>query len=113
MRLAKSNAFAKIFHLFGILSPRSYFSSTLKNLTNLLEDNPKATVRYRFTLNKGEVVQFPSACQQLQVLSGTVWITVNGDDIILSSGKKIAIPLHKDIVVISALGSVPLIVEAV
>ena len=52
-----------------------------------------------------------SQAGQVQVLSGTAWATVAGEDIILPQGKKMSISSGKDVVVVSPLGDLPLVLE--
>lgn len=65
-----------------------------------------------FTLRKGEVFRLPLAFREVQVLSGVAWITVAGEDIILTCKEKASLLLNKDEAIISALSDAPLILEA-
>jgi hypothetical protein len=65
-----------------------------------------------FTLYKGEVFRIPSTCREVQVLSGVAWITVAGEDIILTYKQKASFALNKDEAVVSSLSDVPLILKA-
>lgn len=46
------------------------------------------------------------------MLSGVAWITVAGEDIILTYKQKASLALNKDEVIVSSLSDVPLILEA-
>jgi hypothetical protein len=63
----------------------------------------------RIILMKDEVYRLPQTHRQIQVLSGTAWITVDKQDIILNSSETASLPSSKNPVVISALNNVPLI----
>ena len=63
----------------------------------------------RIILMKDEVYRLPQTHRQIQVLSGTAWITLDKQDIILNSPEKTLLPSSKNAVVISALNNVPLI----
>ena len=122
MLLAISNGLARIFHSSTISNlvgfPRGKYREIdsshrllcrFRTFTNLLKGNLKSPIRYRLLLQAGEVFRFPE-CQEFHVLSGVAWITVAGEDIILTSQEKALLSSHKD-AVISALGKVPLILE--
>lgn len=63
----------------------------------------------RIILMKDEVYRLPQIHRQIQVLSGTAWITLDKQDIILNSPEKTLLPSSKNAAVISALNNVPLI----
>jgi hypothetical protein len=65
-----------------------------------------------FTLCKDEVFRIPSTCREVQVLSGVAWITVAGEDIILTYKQKASLVLNKDEPIVSSLSDVPLILAA-
>ena len=66
-----------------------------------------------FIIRKSEVFRLPSACREVQVLSGVAWITVAGKDIILTCQEpKESLPLNQDFALVSALSDVPLILAA-
>lgn len=65
-----------------------------------------------FTICKGKLFRIPSGCRQVQVLSGVAWITVAGEDIILTYKQKASLALNKDEAIVSSLSDVPLILEA-
>jgi hypothetical protein len=63
----------------------------------------------RIIVMKDEVYRLPQTHRQIQVISGTAWITLDKQDIILDSPEKVSLPSSKNAVVISALNNVPLI----
>ena len=105
MRFDISNALAKILYLSSVSSSVNSHSDRFRTLTNL-----KSTVR-RLTIYKGEVFRLPSVCREIHVLSGVAWITVAGEDIILTSEKKASLASKKDSAIISALGNMPLLLK--
>jgi hypothetical protein len=111
MRLGMSNTITKNFPFSRILSYLGYCSNRLRNLNSLFEDNLKSLVAVQFTLAKGEVLRIPSACQKVHVLSGMAWLTVAGEDIILTAGEKVALGSYQGIAILSALGEMPLLLE--
>lgn len=113
MRSATSNPFAKIFLLSAVSSLVSSCSNRFRTLNTLIKGHQKSAICYRFTLNKGELFRFPSECREVHVLSGVAWLTVGGEDIILTAERKASIPSNKDFALISALGDVPLILEVI
>ncbi|WP_293318268.1 hypothetical protein [Microcoleus sp. PH2017_15_JOR_U_A] len=58
---------------------------------------------------KNEVYRLPQNHQEIQVLSGIAWITLDKQDIILHSPEKSSLPPSKNFAVISALNNMPLI----
>jgi hypothetical protein len=111
MRSAMSNTSAKTFNLSTLSNPLNSCSNRFSPLTNLFKDNLKSLVPYRFTLKKGEVFRVPSECKELQVLSGVAWITLGGQDIILSSGQTASLESNKGFAILSVLGKAPLTLE--
>lgn len=67
----------------------------------------------RFTLEKNQVFRLPKTYREVQVVSGTAWITVDREDIIVRSGEKASLPNPQNFAVISALSQTPLILEAI
>lgn len=65
-----------------------------------------------FNLYEHEVFRIPSAYREVQVLSGVAWITVAGEDIILSYKEKASLALNKDEAIVSSLSDIPLILAA-
>jgi hypothetical protein len=60
-------------------------------------------------LSKNHVHALKCAARALWVMSGSAWITFDGQDIIVHSGDQIALTSNSDPVIISALGDHPLI----
>ncbi|MEG4516133.1 MULTISPECIES: hypothetical protein [unclassified Microcoleus] len=63
----------------------------------------------RIILKGNEVYRLPQTNQEIQVLSGIAWITLDQQDIILHSQEKASLPPSKNFAVISALNNMPLI----
>ncbi len=63
----------------------------------------------RIILMKNEVYRVPQTHREVQVLSGTAWITLDKKDIILHSSEQASLPFSKNPVLISALNNMPLI----
>ncbi|MBW3586986.1 MAG: hypothetical protein KY448_14420 [Cyanobacteria bacterium 0813] len=63
----------------------------------------------RIILMENEVYRLPHTHQEIQVLSGIAWITLDQQDIILQSPEKASLPPSKNFAVISALNNMPLI----
>lgn len=74
----------------------------------MLKHNSQLTA---IKLENNQVFKLPQAYREVQVLSGTAWITVDQQDIILRCGEKTAIPSSNNFAVISALTKNPLIFE--
>lgn len=68
-------------------------------------------IAYRLTLQKDEVMKLPKGYREVQVLSGTAWISIEKKDIILKSGEKVTLPSSKELAVISALSKGPALLE--
>jgi len=62
-------------------------------------------------IENNQVFKLPKAYREVQVLSGTAWITVERKDIVLRSGEKVYLPSSKNFALISALTKVPLMLE--
>lgn len=84
--------------------------STLRNLAKNHIDCVKLLLR--FVLYKDEVLRLPDGCKEIRILSGNAWITINGEDIMLTQGEKRVITPHKDMVLVSTLRDIPLVFEA-
>lgn len=65
----------------------------------------------RLILRHNEVLRLPPAGQELQVIWGVAWITVNGRDIFLASGERLRLPTRGDTALVSALGRQSVILE--
>lgn len=112
MRLGMSNTFAK--NLTSALL--SYLGSWLmrSRVFKQLFHNPVQSLFPKLlTLKKGQVFRIPSVCQEIHVISGSAWITLAEEDIILQVGEKAFFTFNKDSAILSALGNMPLIVEMI
>jgi len=65
----------------------------------------------RLVLLQGEVLRVPPVKGTLRVLSGTAWVSLAGEDILLGSGECLDIARRADPPVVSGLGREPLIFE--
>lgn len=81
----------------------------------LKNDRPKRTNRaklmLRLMLRPDEVLRLPSTSQDVQVVSGTAWLTRGGKDIFLQNGERACLIASKDSTLVSSLGCAPLVVE--
>lgn len=111
MRLAMSNSLSKTFPLSTLSNYLGSRADKFGIFTNLLKGNLKPLTPAHFTLEQGEVFRMPTGYQELYVLSGTAWISVNGQDIILLSGDKVSLETNKGSALISALGESSLSLE--
>jgi hypothetical protein len=111
MRLGMSNTITNTILFSKIQSYLGYCSNRLRNFNNQFEDNLKSQITVQFTLIKGEVFRIPSICKKIHVLSGSAWLTVAGEDIILTAGEKVSLGSNQDIALLSALGEMPLVLE--
>lgn len=109
MRLAMSNSLAKTFPHSTTSSSLGSFSKKFRSFTNLFNVNQKFLESQLITLKKGEVFQVALEIQELHVLSGTAWVTIDGKDIILNSGEKAVVSSIQDFAILSALGNMPLV----
>ena len=75
----------------------------------MLQKHSELAAPDRIILMKDEVYRLPQTHRQIQVISGTAWITLDKQDIILNSSEKVSLPSSKNAVVISALNNMPLI----
>lgn len=64
-------------------------------------------------LDANDVAVLPLAIQTVRVLSGTAWITLNQDDIIVKSGEKVTLYPDRYPPVISALDNRQLVYEII
>lgn len=104
--------FVKLFDLTTISSLVNSCLNNSKAFSDLVKGKSKIVVPCLFTLRKGEVLRIPSVYRGVQVLSGVAWITIAGEDIILTR-EEASIQLNKDLTIVSALSDVPLILEGV
>lgn len=111
MRLAVGTRLANTFPLTALLNSLGICSNRLRTLSNLFHTNEPSLVSERLTLEKGQIVRVPSACQEIHVVSGVAWITFAGEDLILQAGEKTFFPSNKASAVLSALGNMPVILE--
>lgn len=61
--------------------------------------------------HEGDVYRLPEEVAELYVRSGQAWVTVPGEDIILSTGEFALFFPGEDDILLSPLGHKPLIVE--
>jgi hypothetical protein len=111
MRLARSNEFTKFFLLSSISSSLSFCLSRFNFFTERFQSNVKLLISAQFTLRNGDVFRVPYTSNEIHVLSGSAWLTIAGEDIILNAGEKIILPSKQDSALLSALGNEPLILE--
>ena len=65
----------------------------------------------RVVLVQGEALRLPYARANLSVLTGTAWVTQCGEDQVLQAGQAMTAASCTDRAVVSALGTLPLVVE--
>ncbi len=65
----------------------------------------------RMVLLEGEALRLPRSRMRVRVLSGTAWITQQGEDKLLPEGEALALSAAADQAVISPIGNVPLLFE--
>jgi hypothetical protein len=70
-----------------------------------------ATAPLRIVLLPGEALRIPRARATIRVLSGTAWLTSEGEDIILCSGQCLSVATSKEPPVISGIGSEAVLFE--
>ena len=112
MRLGMSDAFTKTC-TSGFLSHLGSYLMRSRVLSQLFHNQAKSLIPELLTLKKGQVFCIPSAYQEIHVISGMAWLTLAGEDVILQSGEKGLFTSNKDLIILSALGNIPLIVEIV
>ena len=81
----------------------------LQKISELTAPVSGALEEDRIILMENEVYRLPQTHREIQVLSGTAWITLDQQDIILQSQEKASLPPSKNFAVISALNNMPLI----
>jgi hypothetical protein len=113
MRLGMSHTVAKTFFLSTLLSSFALRTNRWRKFTHphRFKDNLKSLALLQFTLKKNQVFPIPSAYQELHILSGSAWLTVEGQDIILTTGEKVSLDSHQGLAILSTLGDKPLILE--
>lgn len=65
----------------------------------------------RLVLYKNEVCRVPQSYSEMKVVSGNAWLTMNGRDMFLVRGERASLDSSHDVVLISALGETPLVLE--
>ena len=65
----------------------------------------------RLVLLQGEVLRIPHTRGTLRVLSGTAWVSLDGEDVLLCRDEHIDIAHRADRPVVSGLGREPLVFE--
>ena len=58
-----------------------------------------------------ELYQVPDTAVRIRVKSGRGWMTIDGQDIVLTDNQQLTIDPHKTAVLISPLGKKPLLLE--
>lgn len=113
MRLGMSHTVAKTVSLSRLLSSFALRANLLRQFTHphRFKDNLKSLAPLQFTLKKNHVFPIPSAYQELHILSGSAWLTVEGQDIILTTGEKVLLDSYQGLAILSTLGDKPLILE--
>lgn len=111
MRLGMSHTVAKTFFLSTLLSSFSFCSNRFRDFIHFFQGNLQSFVSVQYTLEKDKILRVPSACQQLHILSGMAWLTVAGEDIILTPGETVLLDSNQGCAILSVLGEVPLLLE--
>lgn len=75
-------------------------------------DSRTAPAVLRVVLYGGEVCRLPRSCRRVRVLSGQAWITLAGRDVLLTEGEQTTFTASKAPILVSGLGSAPLVLEA-
>lgn len=70
-----------------------------------------ANLILRLMLRHDELFRLPPASRGVQVVAGSAWLTVAGEDIFLQCGQTFWLLSGKDSTLVSALGQSPLILE--
>jgi hypothetical protein len=71
---------------------------------------PQERVTTRLTLGRGEVFRVPRGCRSLYVLSGTLWLTHQGRDMVRGAGPAV-LPDDSEGALISGLGGEAVVIE--
>ncbi|MBW4565386.1 MAG: hypothetical protein KME32_30745 [Mojavia pulchra JT2-VF2] len=80
-------------------------------LSNILKPRQNVSLPILLTLNQNQSLRIPQLIDEVQVLSGGAWITVAGQDIILTNQEITSIPQSKDGAIISPISQEPLVFE--
>ena len=75
------------------------------------DSSGSAQAPLRVVLVQGEALRLPHARANLSVLAGTAWVTQCGEDQVLQAGQAMTAAACPDRAVVSALGTLPLLVE--
>jgi hypothetical protein len=115
MRLGMSHRVAKTFFLPTLLSSFALRANRFRKFTHphRLQNKLKSLAPQQFILEKEQVFPIPSAYQELLILSGIAWLTVAGQDIILTTGEKVSLDSNQGLAILSTLGDKPLILEVI
>jgi hypothetical protein len=80
-------------------------------LSNMLKPRQNVALPILITLKQNQSLRIPQLIDEVQVLSGGAWITVAGQDIILTNQEMTSIPHSKDGAIISPISQEPLVFE--
>lgn len=105
------SAHTSIARTHATTTPVTTLTFPMKQTNDMFSIQSKFTVPYRLTLYPNEVFRLPQAGHLVRVLSGIAWLTVAGEDIILTSNEAALLLPHQETAVISVLRNKPLILE--
>jgi len=71
----------------------------------------EAAASRRLILHRKETVKLPATCEGIHVVSGSVWISWNGQDVVLTANQEIPLTPHVDTPVISGVEFALTVVE--
>jgi hypothetical protein len=71
----------------------------------------KTVKRDAICVNPGEVYRLTAAPQMIRILSGSAWITFNGQDMVLRKGRNVYLPTTENAGLVSAIGHAPVLFE--
>jgi hypothetical protein len=74
-------------------------------------DSRQVAQMLRLVLYKDEIFRVPGASTCIRVLSGNAWLTVDGQDIIVTRGETASVRSKKDFALVSTFNSAPLVFE--
>ncbi len=69
-------------------------------------------VSRRLSLSAGQVLRLKNSIREIYVISGCAWVSYAGQDIVLNAGERTSFTPNRDIPVISAVGTAPLLFDA-
>lgn len=78
----------------------------------MFKTNRRITDTTCYNLQNHQVIKLPKNFHHLEVLSGTAWVTIAKQDLIVRSGQTVSLPISKDFAVISSLTKSPLVLAA-